>query len=420
MKKFFTLFCSLASFSLYAQQSFTITSNTYLQNFDGMATTAAAALPANWKAAKDAGTPRTVTATYTGGVNNTEQIGGNNMSTSATNGIYNFGAGVAASASDRAIGGLSSGSASKNVNLMFYLSNDEVSTAINSLTISYDVEKYRNGSNTAGFAIQMYYSTDGITWVTAGSNFKTAFAADADLTGYASAPGTTTPVTSQELTVNVPAATGIYLLWNYAVASGTTTSNAQALSVDNISITANFGTVTPLKLTSFNAAVISNNISLNWTTTNEVNVKGFTVEKSKDGINFSEQSFVTAKNSMTANNYTATDVLGNGTTYYRLKMIDKDGSFTYSKVINLSSKAIKGLSVYPNPAVNGIAAVTHAAAGSHASIEVVDISGKRLAVQTVQAGAVQTSIDMGQLTKGNYFIIYTDGETRQSVQVSKK
>ena len=38
--------------------------------------------------------------------------------------------------------------------------------------LCYNVEKYRNGSNSAGFTIQMYYSTDGTNWTSAGDNFK--------------------------------------------------------------------------------------------------------------------------------------------------------------------------------------------------------------------------------------------------------
>src|SRR5262249_9564885 len=74
----------------------------------------------------------------------------------------------------------------------------------------------------------------------AGSNFLTQFAADpgtssADNTGYSPAPGVTVAVSN---TLNVPIASGgsFFLAWNYSVASGSTTTNAQALAVDDISI----------------------------------------------------------------------------------------------------------------------------------------------------------------------------------------
>ena len=107
---------------------------------------------------------------------------------------------------------------------------------LNGLQISYDVEKYRGGSNAAGFRIQLFYSTDGTTWTSAGADFLTAFGADAGNTGFASAPGATVSVTNQTLPAAIPNDATFYLAWNYSVSTGSTTSNAQALAVDNIAI----------------------------------------------------------------------------------------------------------------------------------------------------------------------------------------
>jgi hypothetical protein len=83
----------------------------------------------------------------------------------------------------------------------------------------------------------MYYSTNGTTWTSAGANFLTSFAADADNNGFTPAPGSTIAVNSQ-LVVSVPITTHLYLAWNYSVTTGTTTSNAQALGVDDVSVAA--------------------------------------------------------------------------------------------------------------------------------------------------------------------------------------
>ncbi|MBS1564213.1 MAG: Ig-like domain-containing protein, partial [Bacteroidetes bacterium] len=208
-----------------------------------MGGTATATLPANWKALNNT-TVRSVDPFASAGTATT-QSGGNGISTTATNGIYNFGAGVAASATDRAVGGISSSSASKSVNIYTSIKNNDANP-ITSLALSFDVEKYRGGSNAAGFAIQLYYSTDGTTWTSAGAAFLKTFAADADNSGYASAPGATATV-SGTLTPAASIASGstIYLAWNYSVASGTTTSNAQGLGIDNFAVTANYGAVTP-------------------------------------------------------------------------------------------------------------------------------------------------------------------------------
>nr|MBP6335174.1 SprB repeat-containing protein [Bacteroidia bacterium] len=205
------------------------------ENFDGMAATATATLPAGWKADKST-TVRAV-GSYAAAVTATERIGGTSLSGTATNGIYNYGLGAAGVGTERALGGLSSGSASKSVNIFVDLLNSGAGS-ISSFTISYNVEKYRNGTNTAGYRIQMYYSTDGSTWTDAGANFLTSFGADLDNLGFATVPGATVSVTSQTLTQAIASGGHLYLAWNYSVTSGTTTSNAQAIGVDDVVISA--------------------------------------------------------------------------------------------------------------------------------------------------------------------------------------
>lgn len=214
--------------------------NTVTQDFS-IGNAATATLPTGWKVDKN--TTVRLVGSYSSASAATEQRSGNSMSNSAANGIYNFAAGDATSATDRAVGGISSSSASKSVNIYVQLKNNGTSS-INNFTISYDVEKYRNGSNEAGFSIQMYYSTNGTDWTSAGSNFLTSFTQDADNSGYTSAPGETKIVSSKTLNQALEVGSLIYLAWNYSVTSGTTTSNAQALGIDNVSIYAN-GTPTP-------------------------------------------------------------------------------------------------------------------------------------------------------------------------------
>lgn len=211
-------------------------STTISENFDGIGSSATATLPSGWKADKNT-TVRSV-GNYSSALSATAYIAGDNMSTNASNGIYNFAEGDAATSLDRAIGGLSSSSASKSVNLYTWLKNSGASP-IPSFTISFDVEKYRKGSNAAGFSIQMYYSTDGVNWTNAGNDFSVSFTSDADNTGYSPAPGVTTSITEKNLPVSILSEESLYLAWNYSVSSGTTTSNSQALAVDNVVITAN-------------------------------------------------------------------------------------------------------------------------------------------------------------------------------------
>ncbi len=215
---------------------------TLRENFDYMGVTFPIAtygtnLPQDWRADKNT-TVRFV-GSYASALTATDvsRVGGDNLSTTAGNGVYNFGAGDYLAATDRSVGFLSSSSATKSGNLYAKLTNTGVD-AITALEISYNAEKFRKGINVVGFSIQMYYSLDGVAWTNAGTNFITSFAGgDADNTGYSPSPGATMAVTNALLPVNVPAAGNVYLAWNYAVTSGTTTSNAQALAIDDVVIT---------------------------------------------------------------------------------------------------------------------------------------------------------------------------------------
>ena len=214
------------------------TSIPYTQNFASMGipptNPAPSALPADFRA-------DTISAVRTLGVYGaasaqTNRVGGANVSTIAANGSYNFGAGTSTLGdADRAPGFISSGTATMSGNLYAQFVNN-TGDALSGLLISYDVEKYRNGSNPAGFRYQLFYSSDGNAWTNAGPDFFTSFAPDADNSGFAAAPGAVVSVSNK--TLNVPIANGasFFLAWNYSVVSGTTTTNAQALAIDNISV----------------------------------------------------------------------------------------------------------------------------------------------------------------------------------------
>ena len=212
--------------------------NTVTQNFDGIGLGPTSTLPSGWKIENVTGA-RNVSTAYDSVANTTTTLAlafNAALSSSAGNGRYNFGG---SSSTDRAVGGLSSGSASQSVNMYLQLTNNGAGS-ISSFTISYDAERYRNGSNTAGFSIRFYYSTTGNagSWVEVPAMAAT-FTANADNNGSTTNPLQTISISNQTLSQSLAASGSIYCAWSYSVTSGTTTSNAQALGIDNISISAN-------------------------------------------------------------------------------------------------------------------------------------------------------------------------------------
>lgn len=205
------------------------------ENFNSIGVEATATLPYAWRIDKQTGLPRTV-GLFSMAVEKTEQSGGNSLASNAKNGIYNFGAGDLSTATDRALGGISTGvdGGTRCINVYTHIRNTGISE-IKELNIAYDIEKYRKGNNVAGFAAQLYYSTDGTAWFSAGNDFYTLFAADSSTEGYNNAPGDSKSVNSK-LNISIAAGKNLYLAWNLSVASGTAANGAQALALDNVVI----------------------------------------------------------------------------------------------------------------------------------------------------------------------------------------
>ncbi|PSL25143.1 T9SS type A sorting domain-containing protein [Dyadobacter jiangsuensis] len=106
----------------------------------------------------------------------------------------------------------------------------------------------------------------------------------------------------------------------------------------------------PVTLVKFDARRMSNGNELTWKTTSETNNKGFEIERSADARTFEKIGFVDGSGDSKENQfYHFTDLNPLTIGYYRLKQLDYDGKFEYSKVIAV--KAAKGvIKMYPNPA----------------------------------------------------------------------
>ena len=96
----------------------------------------------------------------------------------------------------------------------------------------------------------------------------------------------------------------------------------------------------PLTLLSFNAAKAANQVNLNWVTTSESQLSRYELERSTGSAGFVKLAQLPAKGNQNAgqNNYAYTDgPLFPVSVFYRLKMIDNDGKFKYSKVVHVGA-----------------------------------------------------------------------------------
>ena len=187
----------------------------------------------------------------------------------------------------------------------------------------------------------------------------------------------------------------------------------------------NTNVVLPVELMEFKAAGSQGQVQLKWSTASEQDNNRFEVERMQEGHPFMTIGTVAgAGNSSRLLRYAYIDAgAPAGLLYYRLKQIDDDGTFSYSKIIAVSLPITKELvaEIYPNP-TNGTEAIyLHAAGFGHAApvaVTLRDAMGRKLYQRTETAGTQGELITTVQfpvrLTKGLYIWEFVSmGNTRK-------
>lgn len=158
----------------------------------------------------------------------------------------------------------------------------------------------------------------------------------------------------------------------------------------------------PLSLLDFTATLLNQKTTaLNWQTTNEINTKVFEIEHSLDGLTFSTVGFVAANRSASlSNTYTFShSLLSEGVHYYRVKIVDADGKFAYSKVlqvllpINMHDMFV----FFPNPANTSITIIGK----NLKDIVVRDLEGRLILTKNIQS-VYSSTLNLAGLSKGVY------------------
>ena len=186
----------------------------------------------------------------------------------------------------------------------------------------------------------------------------------------------------------------------------------------------------PLKLLTFTARKQDKSNLLNWTTANEINVDHFDIERSGNSREFSKIGSVKAginNYSYTDNNPTTTPnpiAIGTKpqTIFYRLKMIDKDGQFTYSPVRKLNNSETFSVSIYPNPAKDNLQIQIDSYKKTAMQLQVLSMDGKVILSNsvTVAEGSILQSINITALVNGSYFLkAITTDKDEQVVKFEK-
>lgn len=169
--------------------------------------------------------------------------------------------------------------------------------------------------------------------------------------------------------------------------------------------------VLPVELVDFNAKkTAKSDILLTWQTASEINNDYFILERSADGERFSEITKVTG-NGTTSNsiNYQFLDKNpANGVNYYRLKQVDLDGQFSYSKIVTEKIGTQITVSIRPNLVNNKMSVELTEPAKSEVFLEIYDLQGRLILTNQIDNGATAIDLNLVDLSKGTYVLKAND------------
>ncbi len=180
----------------------------------------------------------------------------------------------------------------------------------------------------------------------------------------------------------------------------------------------------PVELISFEAKTDGGKIILNWQIASELNNKGFGIQKSSDKMNWSLIGFVPGKGTTTLRSYYSfiDNEISSGFQYYRLKQFDYDGSYKYSKEIEVEVTSPTDFSLmqnYPNPFNPETNISFTIPEETNVSIKLYDITGREVKVlvnEKKQPGFYTIKLKGGELSSGVYFYRLTTGSGYSAVK----
>jgi hypothetical protein len=238
--------------------------------------------------------------------------------------------------------------------------------------------------------------------------------------------GDTSTITGTDLTTFAP---GNYTMEVYFQVPGdsTSTSDCSETAYDNNSnpatnYQANFTIVSnpvALNLLSFSGIYQKDAVALNWSDANELNTRGFEIERSTDGKNFIALSFVNAKGNIAAtNSYSFSDnnLPVAAKLFYRLEMVDNSGKYTYSSIIAVNLNTVNSFSAQLTK--DNLAVYLNTPIGNNSFIRLTDLLGRTITERNLSAQSAGSTISLPlseSTVHGVYIVSLFDGATGNTI-----
>jgi hypothetical protein len=171
--------------------------------------------------------------------------------------------------------------------------------------------------------------------------------------------------------------------------------------------------VLPITLGNFTATGNGHGNTISWTADADDIANQFVVQRSADGDNWQNIATFSAITGTESYSYTDANPLA-GPNYYRLELINTDGTTGYSLTAIVATKSITPGSIqfYPNPFQNMI---NITAKGAFTRVSLTDMAGRTLWVKEYPGGVNSTQIPAGELSQGLYFVS-VDGTTYKLIK----
>jgi hypothetical protein len=171
-------------------------------------------------------------------------------------------------------------------------------------------------------------------------------------------------------------------------------------------------------------AIVATNAGLRnkvqWTSAKEDKGDIYELESSADGKQFTKIATVTANG--TPSTYTQWDENPvQGVNYYRVKLLNNNGTFSYSKVVTATVKGKDGFAIeaYPNPVSSTVSVKVNGVVKGNATVVVTDVTGK-VVKEKVQVVDNNATINVSNLPAGIYMINYADDLRNESIKITKQ
>ncbi|SMD31950.1 Por secretion system C-terminal sorting domain-containing protein [Reichenbachiella faecimaris] len=179
----------------------------------------------------------------------------------------------------------------------------------------------------------------------------------------------------------------------------------------------------PLDFLSFSGHYDNEEVQLDWVTANEINVSHFEIEHGLDGSTFVAIGNTEAANvKASENDYSYTHGSPSiSTNYYRIKVMDFDGEFTYSEIIKVDSPLYTfEVNYYPNPVDEMLTIETNEKL-DNVNIQIISITGG-VVLQQVLSGIYSSEfkIDVSSLKTGVYHVLINTNHSNEKFRILKK